>query len=136
MITKFVYFHINIIFYYQLFKSDEYWLDLQVFCVTSDNNKHKFVLAISNNRLVASSRQSLRCGNHVKIKDLELKDGQSRKVYLKGISSCVVVTCKVFKNGDSTTGKLYLITNDLMLTSDHIYKVYQKRWKIEEYSHY
>ena len=98
-----------------------------------NNNKHKFVLAISNNRLVASSRQSLQCGNHVKIKDLELKDGQSRKVYLKGISSCVVVTCKVFKNGDSTTGKLYLITNDLMLTSDHIYKVYQKRWKIEEY---
>ena len=31
-----------------------------------NNNKHKFVLAISNNRLVASSRQSLRCGNHVK----------------------------------------------------------------------
>ena len=44
-----------------------------------------------------------------------------------------MITYKVFKNGDATTGELYLVTNDLSLLGDHIYNIYQRRWKIEEY---
>ena len=40
---------------------------------------------------------------------------------------------RIFKNGNGTTGTLYLVTNDLHLDADQIYDVYQKRWRIEEY---
>lgn len=96
-------------------------------------HKLSFVLGLASNRLVAIDRQSRHSGNYVSVKDLELNDGAYRKVYLKGVSFCVVVTRKVFKNGDASIGELYLVTNDLTLTSDHMYEIYQKRWKIEEY---
>ena len=44
-----------------------------------------------------------------------------------------MVTRQVFKNGDKSTGEIYLITNDLSLTSNHIEDIYQKRWNIETY---
>ena len=97
------------------------------------NDKLKYVLGISSNRLVAIDRKSFRDGHYINLSDLELNDGQSRKVYLKDISSTVVIPYKVFKNGDATTGELYLVTNDLSLLGDHIYNIYQRRWKIEEY---
>ncbi|QNR81703.1 hypothetical protein [Piscirickettsia salmonis] len=40
---------------------------------------------------------------------------------------------KIFTNEDGSTGHLYLITNDLETDGDGLYKIYQKRWKIEEY---
>jgi len=95
--------------------------------------KIKFVLAMSSNRLVALDRKSFKSENYVNLSKLELNDGQSRKVYLKDIPFPVVITHKVFKNGDASTGELYLVTNDLNLSGDHIYTIYQRRWKIEEY---
>ena len=96
-------------------------------------NKLKFVLGIASNRLVALNRQSLLRGDYVNIRNLELNDGESRKVYLKDVPFCVVITRKVFKSGDTITGEIYLVTNDLALSGDHMHAIYQKRWKIEEY---
>ena len=44
-----------------------------------------------------------------------------------------MVTRQVFKNGDHSTGEIYLITNDLSLESSHMEEIYQKRWNIETY---
>jgi len=55
------------------------------------------------------------------------------KVYLKDINYSLEVTREVFKNGDKSTGELYLITNYLALQSSHIEDIYQKRWNIETY---
>lgn len=97
------------------------------------SNKVSFVLGIAKNRLVAVDRDSMKSNHYVRLKDLELNDGETRKVYLKGVPFCVVVTRKVFKNGDASMGEIYLVTNDLALTGDHAYEIYQRRWKIEEY---
>ena len=98
-----------------------------------EKEKLKFVLALSSNRLVAKDRKSFKSGHYINVSELELNDGESRKVYLKDIPFPVVITHKVFKNGDACTGELYLVTNDLALSGDHIYEIYQKRWRIEEY---
>ena len=96
-------------------------------------HKLKFVLGISSNRLVATSLSDVKSGQYQQLKDLELNDGESRKVYLKDILFPVVVTRKVFKNGDESKGELYLVTNDLTLEGDHIYDFYQRRWNVEVY---
>ena len=71
--------------------------------------------------------------NYVHLSTLELKDGESRRIYLKDIKYPPVITYKVFKNEDASTGKLYLVTNELELSGDCIYKIYQRRWSIETY---
>ena len=40
---------------------------------------------------------------------------------------------KIFKNEDSSTGILHIVTNDLNSDAGPIYEVYQKRWRLEEY---
>ncbi len=58
---------------------------------------------------------------------------KKRIVWLKDLSFPVSLITKIFKNEDGSTGTLYLVTNDLDNSADHIYEVYQKRWRIEEY---
>ncbi len=40
---------------------------------------------------------------------------------------------QVFINDDGSTGALYLVTSDLTLTYDRITRLYQKRFRVEEY---
>lgn len=95
--------------------------------------KKKFVIGIKSNRLVALSEEEKQKGQHQKLNTLNLKDGEKREVWLKDIPFPVAVITKIFKNEDGSTGTLYLVTNDLTNDADHIYEVYQKRWRIEEY---
>jgi len=37
---------------------------------------------------------------------------------------------KIFTKEDGSTGILYLISNDLSIDAEHMYEVYQKRWRI------
>lgn len=85
------------------------------------------------NRLIAQSYKDYKSKNYIHLSTLELKDGESRRIYLKDIKYPLVVTYKVFKNEDASTGKLYLVTNELELSGDCIYKIYQRRWSIETY---
>jgi IS4 transposase len=64
---------------------------------------------------------------------LNLKDGEARKHWLKYFWLFVTLTKSVFKNEDGSSGTLYLFTNDLESGADRIYKIYQKRWRVEEY---
>ncbi|KEI36050.1 hypothetical protein FRA_24c01360 [Francisella sp. W12-1067] len=98
-------------------------------------NKHKlkYVIGIANNRLVAKSKTNALAGNYCRLDELGLLENEAMKIYLKDIKYSLVVTRQVFKNGDNSTGEIYLITNDLNLESSHIEDIYQKRWNIEVY---
>ena len=45
----------------------------------------------------------------------------------------VFLTKQVFKNGDGSTGTLYLASSDGTLPAAQIPAIYQKRWEVEEY---
>jgi IS4 transposase len=72
-------------------------------------------------------------GQFQQVNSLDWKDGDSSTVYLKDVAFPVKLLKKVFTNEDGSTGTLYLVTNDLSIDADRIYKVYQKRWRIEEF---
>ena len=91
----------------------------------------EFVMAIKGNRLVALSEQDKRQGHFVPLTDLELKPGQCRLVYLKGVEFPVVVAKQVFINQDGSIGTLFLVSSDITLTYDQLTTIYQKRWNVE-----
>lgn len=92
-----------------------------------------FIIGIKSNRTVALSAEDKLNGQFQKVRSLDLEAGQPKTVYLKGLPFPVQLLKKVFKNEDGSTGVLYLVSNDLSIDSDRLYKVYQKRWRIEEY---
>lgn len=91
----------------------------------------EFVMALKSNRLVAQSEQDKVQGHFVALADLELKAGQCRLVYLKGVNFPVVVAKQVFTNKDGSTGTLFLVSSDTSLTYDQLTTLYQKRWNVE-----
>lgn len=95
--------------------------------------KKKFIFGIKSNRLIALDEGDHKKGQYQNLTTLQLKDGEKRIVWLKDLSFPVALITKIFKNEDGSTGVLYLVTNDLESSADHIYEVYQKRWSIEEY---
>lgn len=97
-----------------------------------DLNK-KFIFGTKSNRLVALSECDKKKGQYQSLRSLNMKDEEIRKVWLKDMSFPVMLLKRVFKNENGTTGFLFLVTNDLSTDADQIYKVYQKRWRIEEY---
>jgi hypothetical protein len=91
----------------------------------------EFVMAVKDNRLVALSEQDKQQGRFVALADLDLKPGQGRLVYLKGVEFAVVVAKQVFINQDGSTGTLYLVSSETSLTYDQLTTIYQKRWNVE-----
>jgi hypothetical protein len=72
-------------------------------------------------------------GNFQAIDSLDLQEGTTCRVFLKGLDFPVLLTKQVFKNKDGSSGTLYLVSSDLELDYTQITTIYQKRWKIEEY---
>jgi len=97
------------------------------------NLEKKFIFGIKSNRLIALSESERKKGQYQNINSLHFEDEETKRVWLKDLSFPVILLKKVFKNGNGTTGVLYLVTNDLNLDADQIYEIYQKRWRIEEY---
>lgn len=92
-----------------------------------------FIFGMKANRLIALSEKERKNGQYQSLSSLDLKDEETKIVWLKDLSFPVKVLRKIFKNENGTTGTLYLVTNDLNLDADQIYDIYQKRWRIEEY---
>lgn len=97
----------------------------------NDVHKGKFIFAIKSNRKVALSLEDKNNGRYTSIKLLKL-EGRTQVVYFEQLDFPVVITCRVFKNGDDTA-VLYLASNDLSLSSEQLSTIYKKRWKVEEY---
>ncbi len=95
--------------------------------------KKHFVCAIKSNRLVALSLKDKIEGKFVKISEIDIKPGELRLVYLKGLDFPVLLAKQIFTNKDGSTGVLYLVSSDIKLSYLKLTEIYQKRWKIEEH---
>ena len=93
----------------------------------------KFIIGIKSNRTVALSGKDKKLGKFQQVSSLNMKDGESKKVWLKGVSFRVRLIKKVFTNEDGSTGILYLASNDIEHEAAHSYPIYQKQWIIEEH---
>lgn len=87
----------------------------------------KFIFGCKSNRLVKFNKIWHR------LDALPMADEQVITCYIKGLDFPVAITKKVFINEDLSTGVLYLISNDLNSSGNDLYKLYQKRWIIEDY---
>ena len=94
--------------------------------------KSDFIMAIKSNRVVALSKEAKSKGDFISIRSLEL-EGRTMSVYLKQYDNPVLICKQVFKNGDGSTGTLYLATSDLNLKYSSLTTIYEKRWKVEEF---
>ncbi|MDN3031374.1 MAG: transposase [Candidatus Tisiphia sp.] len=93
-------------------------------------NKY-FIIGIKSNRTISLSKNDKMKSQFQQVSSLNLKDGQFIRVWLKGLEFPVTLIKKVFINEDNSTGILYLVSNDLDHDADHLYEIYQKRWRIE-----
>ncbi len=93
----------------------------------------KFIFCIKSNRSVALSGEDKKESKFQQVSSLNMKDAKSKKVCLKGVFFQATLIKKVFTNEDGSTGVLYLASNDIEHERSHLYQIYQKRWKIEEY---
>jgi len=100
-------------------------------CITEDC-KSDFIMAIKSNRVVALSKEDKENGIYHSIESLELEE-RTMSVYFKQYNKPVLIAKQVFKNGDGSTGTLYLVTSDLNLDYQSLTTIYEKRWKVEEF---
>ena len=96
------------------------------------NCKTDFVLAVKSSRLVARSAKDAKAGRYKPLEALRL--GKCAvKLYFKELDFPVVVVKTVFKNGDDSSGALYLACSNLQLDYSEIFSLYKRRWRVEEY---
>lgn len=100
-------------------------------CITQECNSD-FIMAIKSNRIAALSKADKEKGIYQSIESLKLEE-RTMSVYLKQYSEPVLISKQVFKNGDGSTGTLYLATSDLNLDYQSLTTIYEKRWKVEEF---
>ena len=100
-------------------------------CITEDSDSD-CIMAIKSSRVVALSKDDKEKGIYHSIESLELQ-GRTMWVYLKQYNNPVLIAKQVFKNGDGSTGTLYLATSDMNLDYSSLTAIYEKRWKVEEF---
>lgn len=100
-------------------------------CITDERNT-KIILTIKSNPFVVLDKEEKGKGIYHNIESLE-PERRSISVYLKQYSKLVLIAKPVFKNRDVSTAKLYLAASDLNLDYKSFTKIYEKRWKVEEF---
>ena len=93
--------------------------------------KKYFLLALKSNRLVALSIEDKKAGCFNRIDSLDWSEEKPIKGWIRGLDFPVLLHRQVFTNKDGSSGILYLVTNDLNLSSTKIETIYQKRWSVE-----
>lgn len=92
--------------------------------------KH-FVAALKSNRKVALSEADKKQGKYKNVEDLDFQTTPCHEVWIKGLDFPVLLTKQVFTNKDGSKGELFLISDDLNLTQQDLFTIYQKRWTVE-----
>jgi hypothetical protein len=77
------------------------------------------------------SREDMSNGLNLDVKNL--KDKESVLVYIRGVEFALKLSKQVLKDQNNKEIDIYLITSDLTLDNEGIFKLYRKRWKIEEF---
>jgi len=127
-----LHFHNELKYRYILF--DKWFASIENLVFINDVLKKKFVCPLKKNRKVALSKEDKLNGKYVSIADVDMEGCSSRLVYLEGYEDTLKITKQVSKDGDDDESiYLYLVTNDIDLTTDKILEIYKRRWKIEEY---
>ncbi len=93
----------------------------------------KFIVGVKSNRTVALSGKDKKEGKFQQVSSLNMRDGESKKVWLKDVSFPILLIKKIFTKEDGSVGVLYLASNDIEHEAAYLYQIYQKRWRIEEY---
>ena len=119
---------------YRYILMDKWFASVENLVFINDVLKKKFVCPLKKNRKVALSKEDKNNGKYVSIATVDMGDCSSRLVYLEGYEDTLKITKQVSKDGDDDKSiYLYLVTNDIDLTTDKILEIYKRRWKIEEY---
>jgi IS4 transposase len=92
-----------------------------------------FVMPIKTNRLVCRTKEEQRNKQFQRVDTLEIEEDVPQQIFIKELAFPVSLVKHVFKNGDGSTGTIYLLCSDTTIGAEEILKVYQRRWKIEEY---
>jgi hypothetical protein len=97
--------------------------------------KHKklFIFEMESNRLAAVSESAKRQGQFDNIEHMDIPEEKPVTVWLKGLRFPVALFKQVFKNKDGSTGRRFLVSNKLDLSSDQFLTIYKRRWSVEEY---
>ena len=88
--------------------------------IHSDLQKY-FIIGIKSNRTVALSKTDKISGKFQQVSSLDMEDGESKEVWLRGLKFKVTLIKKVFINEDGSTGTLYLASNDLKHAADYLW---------------
>jgi hypothetical protein len=86
-----------------------------------------------SNRKCILSTQDRNKGQWTSLDKLFLIPNQPVKVWLKDLEIEVILCKFVFTNKDGSTGEMFLVSNDLELSTDQFETFYKKRWSVEEY---
>ena len=97
----------------------------------NDDLEKYFILALKSNRLVALSEEDKKNNCFTRIDELDWSEKKHIKGWIRGLKFPVLLHRQIFTNKDDSIGILYLISNDLNLTTTKIETIYQKRWKVE-----
>ena len=95
--------------------------------------KKFFLMDMKSNRLIALSQKDRSAGNWIRLDELDITPKTPVKVFLKDLEIPVLLCKQVFTNKDHSAGEMYLVTNNLKLSSDDFDTFYKKRWGVEEY---
>lgn len=89
--------------------------------------------AVKSNLQVAVSAADRRAGHFVELRRLGLQVGAPRRVYLRGLSTPVLVAVDILPNQDGSVGEQWLLTTDTGTSYQQLLSTYQQRWGIEDY---
>lgn len=62
-----------------------------------------------------------------------MAENQVRTIWLESVDFPLMLVKPVFINEDGSTGILYLISDEISRSSDHLTIIYQKQWNVECY---
>ena len=110
---------------------DSWYSSIENFEFVHRELKKTFIGAIKSNRKVALTAKDKLEGKFKKVSELEWQRNQTRTVYLQGMDFPVLLAKQVFTNKDTSTGELFLVSNDLNLTFTELFETYGERWGVE-----
>jgi hypothetical protein len=92
-----------------------------------------FLMDMKSNRLCMFATSDRNKGRWSSLDKLPLTPEQPVQVWLKDLEIPVLLCKLVFTNKDGSTGEMYLVSNNLELSTEEFKTLYKKRWSVEEY---
>jgi hypothetical protein len=118
---------------YKYVLNDSWFCSAENMVFIGKDLQKKFVMPTKDNRKVAISAENKKKGIYQLVNTLDFSNNNLMNVWVEGVEFQLQIARQVFKNEDDSTNFMYLLTNDLSIDYAQIFKIYQKRWKVEEH---